>query len=75
MKSNTIQLIWNALNTCLIILLAVWMNISFYIPKQLETKVDEMKIEFDAYKNMHSDSIIIHIDNHINIPKSIKPTK
>jgi hypothetical protein len=75
MKFNIIQLIWNILNTCLIILLAVWMNISFYIPKQLETKVDEMKIEFDAYKNMQPDSIIIHIDNHINIPKSIKSTK
>lgn len=75
MKSNIIQLIWNALNTCLIILLAVWVNISLYIPKQLETKVDKMEIELETYKNMPSDSIIIHIDNHINIPKSIKTTK
>jgi hypothetical protein len=75
MTSNTFHWIWNILNTCLIGLICVWVNISLYIPKQLETKVDKMEIKLETYKNMPSDSIIIHIDNHINIPKSIKTTK
>jgi hypothetical protein len=75
MKSNIVYLIWNLINFCLILLIAIWVNISLYIPKQLETKIDKMEVELETYKNMHSDSIIIHIDNHINIPKSTKTTK
>lgn len=75
MKSDTFHWIWTILNTCLIVLLYVWVNISLYIPECYITKVNEMEIELEAYKNMHSDSIIIHIDNHINIPKSINSTK
>lgn len=75
MKSNIVHLIWNLINSSLILLIAVWVNISLYIPKQLETKIDKMEVELETYKNIHSDSIIIHIDNHINIPKSIKSLK
>ena len=65
-------IIWNTINTCLIILLIVYVNVSIHIPKELESKVEEMKMELDTYKNMKSDSIIIKIDNQINVPKSIR---
>lgn len=66
------NIIWNTINTCLIILLIVYVNISIHIPKELELKVEKMEMELDVYKNIKSDSIIIKIDNQINIPKSIR---
>lgn len=75
MNLNTFHWIWNILNTCLIILVCIWINISLYIPKCYTEKVNEMEIRLDAYENVKPDSIFIQIDNHINIPKSIKVTK
>jgi len=72
MKWNTFHSIWTAINTCLIVLTANWVSISLYIPKEIETKVDNMRIELDAFKETKLDSISIHIDNHIDMPKTIK---
>jgi hypothetical protein len=75
MKWSIYHSIWTAINTCLICLLANWVSISLYIPKEIGTKVDNMRIELDAYKNMKPDSIVINIDNYVTIPKTIKIVK
>ena len=72
MKNETIHLIWNVINTCLIILLIVYVHVSVYIPKELESKVEKVEMELDTYKNMKSDSIVVKIDNQINFPKTIR---
>lgn len=75
MKWNIFHSVWTAINTCLIALLANWVSVSLYVPKEIGTKVDNMRIELDAFKASKPDSIIIQIDNHINIPKSTKVAK
>jgi len=72
MKTETIHLIWNTINTCLVILLIVYVHVSVYIPKELESKVEKVEMELDTYKNMKSDSIVVKIDNQINFPKTIR---
>lgn len=75
MKDNLFHSIWTAVNTALICLVAGWVNVSLYIPEEIGKKVDNMRIELDAYEKSKQDTILIHIDNQINIPKSIRITK
>lgn len=65
---------WALINTCLILLLAVWIHVSLAIPKEAMKQVEQLRMEMDAYKSIHRDSIVVNVNNQIDIPKTIKIT-
>lgn len=66
---------WCAINTCLIIFLIYFVGISLSIPKYIEDKVIKMELEWDTYKSCNKDTIIVNIENNVEMPKIIKLTK
>lgn len=63
---------WCALNTSLIILLAVFVEISLDVPDQIEEKVMRIEQEWDGYKSHNQDTIVVNINNNVQVPKTIK---
>lgn len=65
---------WCGINTCLILLVIVWVNVTLSFPEEAEKQVKQLRMEMDAYKSIRQDSIVININNQVDIPKTIKIT-
>ena len=65
---------WCGINTCLILLVIVWVHVFLSFPEEAEKQVEQLRMEMDAYKSICQDSIVININNQVDIPKTIKIT-
>lgn len=65
---------WCGINTCLILLVIMWVYVTLSFPKEVEKQVEQLRMEMNTYKSIHQDSIIININNQIDMPKAIKIT-
>lgn len=76
-ESNFGLIFWNVINTCGILLLFFWVLCIQDLPLKCDKRVTDMEQRLDFYESTKPDSIIIYINNNIDvpIPKVIKITK
>lgn len=76
-ESNFGLIFWNVINTCGILLLFFWVLCIQDLPLKCDKRVTDMEQRLDFYESTKPDSIVIYINNNIDVPtpKVIKMTK
>ena len=63
MNLNTI---WNLVNSCLLVLVIVFVLVHYSLPEIALDKVEEMEIRLDEINRNPSDTTVIIINNYIS---------
>ena len=65
MNLNTI---WNLVNSCLLVLVMIFVLVHYSLPEIALDKVEEMEIRLDEINRYPSDTTVIIINNYIISP-------